>query len=107
MDLRPNPLYEDSEMALFRTRYYGRIKTYHWVATPLALHGVIYNKNNEKSRFPSAKTKATSLYHNRLAASFGKRADGEKMSEGITGEDLNVVVGSIPFQDDKVSEKLN
>ena len=42
LDLKPNPLYEDSELALFKTHYYGGIKKYQWTAIPLALHGVIY-----------------------------------------------------------------
>ena len=45
MDLKPNPLYEDSEIALLKTHYYGGIKKYQWVTVPLALHGVIYRKD--------------------------------------------------------------
>ena len=47
IDLKPNPLYEDSEIAYFKTNYYGGIKKYQWVTTPLALHGVVYKKNGE------------------------------------------------------------
>ena len=45
MDLKPNPLYEDSEIAYFKTNYYGGIKKYQWVTVPLALHGVVYRKD--------------------------------------------------------------
>ena len=45
MDLKPNPLYEDSEIAYFKTHYYGGIKKYQWTAVPLAIHGVVYLKN--------------------------------------------------------------
>ena len=48
LDLKPFPLYEDSDLAFFKTHYYGGIKKYQWTATPLALHGVVFNKNNEK-----------------------------------------------------------
>ncbi|NLY97310.1 MAG: aminopeptidase [Clostridiaceae bacterium] len=107
LDLRPNPLYEDSEMALFRTRYYGGIKTYHWVATPLALHGVIYNKNNEKIKISIGEDEGDPVFTiTDLLPHLAREQMAKKMSEGITGEDLNVVVGSIPFQDDKVSEKI-
>ena len=45
MDLKPNPLYEDSEMAYFKTHYYGGIKKYQWTTTPLAIHGVVAKKD--------------------------------------------------------------
>ena len=45
MDIKPNPLYEDSEIAYFKTNYYGGIKKYQWVTVPLALHGVVYRKD--------------------------------------------------------------
>ena len=45
MDLKPNPLYEDSEIAFFKTHYYGGVKKYQWVALPLALHGVVVRKD--------------------------------------------------------------
>ena len=48
MDLKPNPLYEDSEIAYFKTHYYGGIKKYQWTAIPLALHGVVYRKDNHR-----------------------------------------------------------
>ena len=51
LDLKPNPLYEDSELALFKTHYYGGIKKYQWTAIPLALHGVIMKKDGTKTLF--------------------------------------------------------
>ena len=48
LDLKPNPLYEDGELALFKTHYYGGIKKYQWTAIPLAIHGVIVKANGEK-----------------------------------------------------------
>ena len=47
MDVKPNPLYEDSEIAFFKTHYYGGIKKYQWTTIPLAIHGVVYKKNGE------------------------------------------------------------
>ncbi|MGN1168891.1 MAG: aminopeptidase, partial [Acutalibacteraceae bacterium] len=47
LDLKPNPLYEDSEIALFKTHYYGGIKKYQWATIPLALHGVVIKKDGE------------------------------------------------------------
>ena len=48
LDLKPNPLYEDSQLAFFKTHYYGGIKKYQWTAVPLSLHGVILKANGEK-----------------------------------------------------------
>ena len=48
LDLKPNPLYQDSKLALLKTHYYGGIKKYQWTTIPLALHGVIVKKNLEK-----------------------------------------------------------
>lgn len=110
LDLKPNPLYEDIELGLFKTHYYGGIKKYQWTAIPLALHGVFALKdgtvkevsigeNDDEPKFVINDL----LPH--LAAEQSKRT----LNEGIKGEELNVLVGSHPFRDDKGSElvKLN
>ena len=51
LDLKQKPLYEDVDLALFKTHYYGGIKKYQWTTIPLAMHGVIYDKNNEKKKY--------------------------------------------------------
>lgn len=48
LDLKPNPLYEDQELAYFKTHYYGGIKKYQWTTIPLSIHGVIIKQNGEK-----------------------------------------------------------
>lgn len=110
LDLKPNPLYESDELALFKTHYYGGIKKYQWVAIPLALHGVIIKadgtKVNVKIGEEAGEPKfviSDILPH--LGAEQGKRT----LSEGIAGEELNVIVGSRPFKSDEGSElvKLN
>ena len=110
LDLKPNPLYESDELALFKTHYYGGIKKYQWVAIPLALHGVIIKKDgstvNVKVGEEAGEPKfviSDILPH--LGAEQGKRT----LSEGIAGEELNVIVGSRPFKSDEGSElvKLN
>ncbi len=110
LDLKPNPLYESDEIALFKTHYYGGIKKYQWVAIPLALHGVIVKKDGtnltvkigEEENEPKFVI-SDILPH--LGAEQGKRT----LSEGISGEELNVIVGSRPFKSDEGSElvKLN
>ncbi len=110
IDLKPNPLYEDSEMAFFKTHYYGGIKKYQWTAIPLALHGVIVKKDGEKVTVNigeddnDPKFVITDLLPH-LAREQMKRT----LNEGIQGEELNILIGSRPFKDDEASElvKLN
>ena len=110
LDLKPNPLYESDEIALFKTHYYGGIKKYQWVAIPLALHGVIVKKDGTKVTVKIGEEESEPKFvisdilpH--LGAEQGKRT----LSEGISGEELNVIVGSRPFKSDEGSElvKLN
>ena len=110
LDLKPNPLYEDAEFALFKTHYYGGIKKYQWTAIPLALHGVIIKadgtsvKVNIGEDAGDPKFVVTDLLPH-LAAEQMKRS----LAEGIKGEELNILIGSRPFKDDEGSEsvKLN
>ena len=110
LDLKPCPLYEDNELALFKTHYYGGIKKYQWVTIPLALHGVVYKKNGECVNVkigeePGEPQFVISDILPHLGAEQGKRS----LSDGIKGEELNVLVGSRPFKDAEGSElvKLN
>ncbi len=110
LDLKPNPLYEDAEMALFKTHYYGGIKKYQWTTIPLALHGVVIRADGGSIPVVIGEDEdepcfvITDLLPH-LAAEQSKRTLGE----AIKGEDLNVLIGSYPFKDDKVSDavKLN
>ena len=98
MDLKPNPLYEDAEIAYLKTHYYGGIKKYQWTAIPLALHGVVYRKDGtsvnvvigEDDRDPVLMI-SDLLPH--LAADQMKKT----LAEGIVGEQLNVILGSEPL----------
>lgn len=110
LDLKPNPLYESDELALFKTHYYGGIKKYQWVAIPLALHGVVVKADGSKVTVKIGEEEGEPRFvisdilpH--LGAEQGKRT----LSEGIQGEELNVIVGSRPFKSDEGSElvKLN
>ena len=110
LDLKPNPLYEEIELALFKTHYYGGIRKYQWTAIPLALHGVFAKKDGtvidvnigEDDNDPKFVVNDL-LPH--LAAEQSKRT----LSEGIKGEDLNILIGSHPLNDGEGSElvKLN
>ena len=110
LDLKPNPLYEDFEMALFKTHYYGGIKKYQWTAIPLSLHGVIIRRDGTKvdvsigDQPEEPKFVVTDLLPH-LAQEQMKRT----LADGVRGEELNVLIGSRPFRSDEGSElvKLN
>ena len=101
IDLKQNPLYESDELAYFKTHYYGGIKKYQWVTIPLELHGVVALKNGE--------TIDVSIGHDPSDPQFvitdllphlGKEQMRKTMEEGITGEGLNILIGSIPYADE-------
>lgn len=107
IDLKPNPLYESNDMALFKTHYYGGIRKYQWTALPLAMHGVIIKKNQEKVVVNIGEEAGDPIFcitdllpH--LAGEQNKRT----LAEGIKGEELNIVVGSIPFEDKEVKNRV-
>lgn len=106
LDLKQNPLYEDTDMVLLDTHYYGGVKKYQWVTLPLALHGVIAKKDGtvipvnigEKPEDPVFGV-SDLLIH--LAADQMEK----KASKVIEGEDMDVLVGSLPLYDEKDEEK--
>ena len=99
MDLKPNPLYEDSEIAYFKTNYYGGIKKYQWVTVPLALHGVVYRKDGtvvtvtigEDDNDPILMV-SDLLIH--LSADQMQKTAGKV----ISAEQLNVILGTEPIE---------
>ncbi len=110
LDLKPNPLYEDIELALFKTHYYGGIKKYQWTAIPLALHGVFVLKDGTvKEVSIGEEENEPKFVINDLLPHLAQEQSKRTLNEGIKGEELNVLVGSYPFRDDKGSElvKLN
>ena len=110
LDLKPNPLYEDLELALFKTHYYGGIKKYQWTAVPLSLHGVFALKDGTVKEVSLGEQEDEPKFViNDLLPHLGAEQSKRTLSEGIKGEELNILVGSYPFKDDKGSElvKLN
>ena len=110
LDLKPNPLYEDVDLALFKTHYYGGIKKYQWTAVPLALHGVFVLKDGTvKEVSVGEKEDEPKFVINDLLPHLASEQIKRTLNEGIKGEELNVLIGSHPFKDDKGSElvKLN
>ncbi|EGD50426.1 peptidase M18 aminopeptidase I [Thermoanaerobacter ethanolicus JW 200] len=107
IDLKPNPMYEDGGLALFKTHYYGGVKKYQWVTIPLALHGVIVKANGEKINIVVGEDENDPvLYITDLLPHLGKDQMEKKAAEVVTGEALNAVIGSIPLSEE-VSVKPN
>ncbi len=110
LDLKPNPLYEDTDLALFKTHYYGGIKKYQWTAVPLSLHGVFVLKDGTVKEVSIGENENEPKFViNDLLPHLASEQIKRPLNEGVKGEELNVLVGSHPFKDDKGSElvKLN
>ena len=110
LDLKPNPLYEELELALFKTHYYGGIKKYQWTAMPLALHGVFAKKDGSVTVVNVGEDSADPKFViNDLLPHLAREQNKRTLSDGIRGEELNVLIGSMPFKSDEGSElvKLN
>lgn len=107
IDLKQFPLYEDESLALLKTHYYGGIKKYQWVTLPLALHGVIINEKGEKIDVVIGEDEKDPVFFiTDLLPHLAKDQMEKKMSEGITGEGLNILIGSIPYKDEDINEKV-
>jgi len=107
IDLKQFPLYEDSELALLKTHYYCGIKKYQWVALPLALHGVVMKKNGEKINVTIGEDEDDPVFFiTDLLPHLAKDQMAKKMDEGITGESLNILFGSIPYKEKDLSDKV-
>jgi len=107
LDAKPNPLYEDGEVALLDTHYYGGIKKYQWVALPLALHGVVVKTTGETVTVTIGEDLADPVFViTDLLPHLGKDQAEKKLSEAIPGEGLNVLFGSRPSPDTKEKDKV-
>ena len=107
LDLKPNPLYEDTGFAYLKTHYYGGIKKYQWTTIPLSIHGVIVKTNGEKIKVNIGEDENDPIFTiTDLLPHLAQDQMEKKLKEGIAGEDLNLLIGSMPYGDEKVSEKV-
>ena len=107
LDLKPNPLYEDTGLAYLKTHYYGGIKKYQWTTIPLSMHGVIVKTNGEKVEINIGEDESDPIFTiTDLLPHLAQDQMEKKLKNGIDGEDLQLLVGSIPYDDSKVSEKV-
>ena len=111
IDLKPNPLYEANNLALFKTHYYGGLRKYQWTAIPLTLHGVIVRLDGTKVEINWGDAEDESCFCiTDLLPHLAQEQVAKPLAKAFTGEDLNVLVGSRPYDeadDDKELVKLN
>ena len=106
LDLKPNPIYEEAELALFKTHYYGGIKKYQWVNIPLSMHGVIIKENNEKIEVKIGEDENDPIFTIAdLLPHLASKQEKKTLKDGIEAEDLNILIGSIPYKGD-IDEKV-
>ena len=101
IDLKPIPLYESSELCLLKTHYYGGIKKYQWTAIPLSVHGKIVRKDGTEIAVNVGENEGDPQFCiTDILPHLGKDQNGKKLGEAFTGEDLNVLVGSLPLDEE-------
>lgn len=107
LDLKPNPLYEDTGLAYFKTHYYGGIKKYQWTTIPLSMHGVIVKTNGEKIEINIGEDENDPIFTiTDLLPHLAQEQMEKKLKNGINGEDLNLLIGSMPYDEEGVSEQV-
>jgi len=107
IDLKQNPLYEENDFALLDTHYYGGIKKYQWTAVPLAMHGVFIDSKGNEVRISVGEAENDPVFTiTDLLPHLAQDQMQKKASEVVEGEDLDVLAGSRPYDDEKVKEKV-
>lgn len=105
LDLKPNPIYENTELVMFKTHYYGGIKRYQWVNIPLSMHGVIVKKNEKIEVKIGEEFNDPIFTIADLLPHLASKQEKKTLKDGIEGEDLNILIGSIPYDGD-IDEKV-
>ncbi|MGE0792556.1 MAG: aminopeptidase [Candidatus Woesearchaeota archaeon] len=107
IDLKPNPIYEEADLVLFKSHYYGGIKKYQWVNTPLAMHGIVYTKKGEKIEIHLGETENEPKFIiSDLLPHLAKDQMDKPAIKVIDGEQMNIILGNIPLEDKDVKEKF-
>ena len=107
LDLKPNPLYEDAELAYLKTHHYGGIRKYQWVTVPLELHGLVVRRDGSEVYVKIGDDpKDPQLVINDLLPHLGREQGKKPLNEAIPSETLNILVGSRPLRDDDGSDRV-
>ncbi|MDE5667315.1 MAG: aminopeptidase [Clostridia bacterium] len=97
LDLKPNPMYEESGLCYFKTHYYGGIKKYQWTAIPLALHGVVVLRGGKRVEICVGEDEGDPVFYiTDLLPHLAAEQSAKPLSKAIEGESLNAVVGGLP-----------
>ena len=107
IDLKQNPVYEDTGLAMLKTHYYGGIKKYQWVNIPLSMHGIVVKPNGEKVEISLGEKDEDPIFTiSDLLPHLAQEQMKKSPSDVVEGEQLNVLMGSIPYPDEEISEKV-
>lgn len=107
LDLKQNPLYEELDIAMIKTHYYGGIKKYQWLARPLAIHGCVVLKNGKKIDLVIGESEHDPVFTvSDLLPHLASAQSGKKVSEAFEGEKMNLLAGTIPTGDDAIKERF-
>ncbi|MDR3333667.1 MAG: aminopeptidase [Treponema sp.] len=107
IDLKTNPLYENTDLALFDTHYYGGIKPYQWTTIPLAMHGVLIRKDGEKRELCIGEDPGDPVFTiTDLLPHLAREQMQKKAAEFFDGEDLDILAGSRPYKDPKAKDRV-
>ena len=105
LDLKQQPLYEDTELALFKTHYYGGIKKYQWTVIPMALHGVVVKQDGTSVTVSVGEDENDPVFCvTDLLPHLATEQVKRPLAQGIKGEELNLLIGSRPFRSDEGSD---
>ena len=107
LDLKPNPLTEEGGLAYFKTHYYGGIKKYQWTTIPLSLHGVIVKANGEKFEVNIGEDENDPIFTiTDLLPHLAQAQMDKKLKDGVEGENLSLLIGSIPYDESDCAEQV-
>ena len=107
LDLKPNPMYEKEDLAYFKTHYYGGLRKYQWGTLPLALHGVVVKKDQTVMNITIGEDEGDPVFCiTDLLPHLAAKQNERPLKDGIKGEELNIVIGSLPYDDPDVKEPV-
>lgn len=107
LDLKPNPLTEEGGLAYFKTHYYGGIKKYQWTTIPLSLHGVIVKASGEKFEVNIGEDENDPIFTiTDLLPHLAQAQMEKKLKDGVEGENLSLLIGSIPYDERDCAEQV-
>ena len=102
LDLKPNPMFEDSGLCYLKTHYYGGIKKYQWTALPLALHGVVMLRGGERKEICVGEDENDPIFYiTDILPHLGAEQSAKPLGKAIDGESLNAVIGGLPSVEDE------